>query len=205
MITRVLGEFCSGDLGKAKRLLEKAVLLVTLNDDPETLEGILKWAEGWKAEECVDVEKDCPVLFACHENYTRCITVLYQFGYQVLLPDGDKTRIKRVLETEDAVTNDWYFYYTLYLGNGDLRNRAGISLKADIIESVDPIERFLKFKAVANPHYILTEFLENSSNSSEDFRQYDPIRRSLALARYSRHLSAYNVPYSGRYSFREIR
>ena len=72
MITRVLGEFCSGDLGKAKRLLEKAVLLVTLNDDPETLEGILKWAEGWKAKECVDFEKDCPVLFACCYEPCAC-------------------------------------------------------------------------------------------------------------------------------------
>ena len=94
--------------------------------------------------------------------------------------------------------NDWYFYYTLYLGNSD-GNTAGIKLKADKTESVDPIERFLKIKAVANPHYILTEFLENSSNSSEDFRQYDPIRRSLALARYSKHLSSYNVPYSQEY------
>ena len=203
LITRVLGEFCSGDQVEAKCLLEKAVLLVTLNDDPETLEGILTWAlaEGfhlsWKAEDCV--EKHCAVLLACHENYVRCITVLYKFGYRVLLPDGDKTRIKRVLETEDAVINDWYFYYTLYLGNAHIRNRAPSRLKADKIESLDPIERFLKFAAVANPHYILTEFLENSSNSTKDFRQFDPLRRSLALARYSRHLSSYNVPYSQEY------
>ena len=81
LILRVLGELCSGDQMRAKCLLEKAVLLVTLNDDHETLEEILNWAvdEGfspsWKAEEFVD--QHCPVLLACHENYTKCITVLY--------------------------------------------------------------------------------------------------------------------------------
>ena len=64
------------------------------------------------------------------QTHHRCITVLYKFGYRVALPDGDKTTIKRVLETEDAVINDWYFYYTLYLGNSD-GNTAGIKLKAD--------------------------------------------------------------------------
>ena len=195
LIRRVLGELCSGDQREAKCLLEKAVLLVTLNDDPETLEVVLKWAEGvrqsWAAEERLD--QHCPVLLACHENYTRCITVLYQFGYRVLLPEEESTTIKRVLEKEDAVVNDWYFYYTLY------RDRVGIKLHADNSESGDPIERFLKFKAVANPHYILTEFLENTSNTPEDFRQYDPIRRSLALARYSKHLSSYNVSYTQEY------
>ena len=205
LILRVLGELCSGDQMRAKCLLEKAVLLVTLNDDHETLEEILNWAvaEGFslrcKAEECVDVDQHCPVLLACHENYTKCITVLYKFGYRVLLPDKDKTTINRVLETDDAVINDWYFYYTLYRGNGDIRYRAGIKLKAGKIETGDPIERFLKFKAVANPHYILTEFLENTSNDPVEFRQFDPIRRSLALARYSKHLSSYNVPYSQEY------
>ena len=74
MIRRVLSSLCSVDQVAGKCLLEKAVLLVTLNDDPESLEEILKWAlaEGFKlSREDDDVDKHCPVLLACHENYTR--------------------------------------------------------------------------------------------------------------------------------------
>ena len=205
-IKKVLETLCSysneEEKMRAKCTLEKGVLYVTLNDDPETLEEILDWAVrkgfrlSWEPEECYD--KHCPVLLACLENYTRCISVLYKFKYRILLPEEDKNTIEQVLQTENAVMNDWYFYYTLYFGNVDLRNR-GRRLHANTIKSVDPIERFLKFKAVANPHYILTEFLENSCASTENLKQFDPIRRSLALARYSKHLSQYYVHYSQEY------
>ena len=55
-----------------KKMLEKAVLFATLNDDPETLEEILKYGKskniplGWPEEECSD--KHCPVLYACLRN-----------------------------------------------------------------------------------------------------------------------------------------
>ena len=187
------------DRNTTKSMLEKVVLLVTINDDHETLEKVLDWARGkqiplsWKQEECIG--KHCPILIACHENYTKCITVLYKYGYKILLPDEDRDTIRTVLETEDAVINDWYFYYTLYFGRASVGDR----LRTNAIPSVDPIERFIKFKAVANPHYILTEFLENTAGTSKDLQQYDPIRRSLALARYSKHLSQYYVHYSQEY------
>ena len=205
LIKRVLEELCFSngtDGEKAKCLLEKGVLLVTLNDDPETLEDVLNWAVdrgfrlSWEQEECID--KHCPVLLACHQNYIRCISVLYKFGYQILLPDEDRDTIRTILETENAVINDWYFYYTLYFGNDAVRQR-GMRLHANTLDLIDPIERFLKFKAVANPHYILTEFLENPCHTPQLLRLYDPIRRSLALARYSRHLSQYYVYYAQEY------
>ena len=54
---------------EGKKMLEKAVLFATLNDDPDTLEEILKFAKenqiplSWPEDECYD--KHCPVLYAC--------------------------------------------------------------------------------------------------------------------------------------------
>ena len=57
---------------EGKKMLEKAVLFATLNNDPETLEEILKYGKykniplSWPEEECYD--KHSPVLYACLRN-----------------------------------------------------------------------------------------------------------------------------------------
>ena len=70
--------------------------------------------------------------------------------YKVSVPAGDKITTRRVLETEDGVISDWCFYSAPLCISVMVTglDRAGIQLTADKSESVDAIERFLRFKAV---------------------------------------------------------
>ena len=200
-------------VNNAKVMLEKAVLFATLNDDSETLEEILKWGTensvpvGWPEDQSND--QHCPIMYACLRNYTRCITVLYKYEYRIHLPDEDKETIEKVLKINDFASNDYQFYMKLWVGDrhvDQFYRLSCISLiksKKRKASDTDPVERFLRMKAFSNPHYIATEFVENCSegNCMEeiDFRMFDPIRKSLLLARYSKLLSHYYSQYSLEY------
>ena len=62
----------------------------------------------------------------------------------------------------------------------------------------DPVERLLSIKAFANPHYLATEFMYGNMKE-DDFCLYDPVRKSLTMARYCKFLSSYYVQYSEEY------
>ena len=62
----------------------------------------------------------------------------------------------------------------------------------------DPVARLRAIKAYSNHHYIITEFLQQSK-LNEESRQFDPMRKSLILARYCEFLSLLYVQYSREY------
>ena len=129
-----------------------------MNDDPETLEAILEWGnlKHQKAPE-EDSEKtknlNCPILVSSLENFRQCCRLLYKFGYRITLPDDDATRIEAVLTTEVSIKNICDSFMSLTIPNKRKISRETINF--------DPVERFMRFKAWANPEYISIEFLEN--------------------------------------------
>ena len=62
----------------------------------------------------------------------------------------------------------------------------------------DPVARLRAIKAYSNHHYIITEFLEQAT-LTEESRHFDPIRKTLILARYCEFLSLVYVQYSREY------
>ena len=158
---------------REKILLEKAVLFATLNDDHETLGGILEWGKdnnvalGWTKDQCSGNGHHCPILYACLRNYTKCISVLYKYGYEVILHKDDKDIIDKILKGEsDFAKNDYHFYMKIWVGDRHVDQFYRLDC-LDLIKSkgrkedsdTDPVERFLRIKAYANPHYIETEFM----------------------------------------------
>eukprot|EP00092_Neocalanus_flemingeri_P004977 GFUD01005353.1.p1 GENE.GFUD01005353.1~~GFUD01005353.1.p1 ORF type:complete len:895 (-),score=157.64 GFUD01005353.1:705-3389(-) len=199
---------CSNDI------FQTAVLYSALNDDPKTLEAVLEWGSNnnQKAPE-ESKRKNCPILIASLEDYTQCIKHLYRFGYKIKLPDEDKERIETVLTMNDALANDMHFYYSLCKGKKNMEEvsncvgpfHVDVRKVKKISLEFDPVERFLRFKAFANPHYISVDFLENgdflkNEENNDKLRMLDPIRKSFALARYSKHLSSYYTQHSQEYN-----
>ena len=215
-ITRVLDKLCflPADetdgidvVGKSRDMLERAILFATLNDDSESLEDILKWGvenkfpSSWRREDRVC--NYSPILYACLKDYTRCITILYNYGYRVNLPEEEANIVNNILSTNDAVENEHNFYMKLYSGDRHIDQFYHlIRRKKKRNSETDPVERLLSIKAFANPHYIATDFMEHCDHKAleeEHFYKYDPVRKSLALARYSKFLSYFYVQYSQEY------
>ena len=120
-ILRVLQEFCFNQptpyQPEAVNMLERAILFATLNDDPETLEVILKWAKEHNVVSNCNSESGLthsPIMYACLKDYVQCVTLLYRYGYRVSLPEVEEKIILEVLRTNDAVENDHYFYMEFY-------------------------------------------------------------------------------------------
>ena len=202
-----------GVAGGGKTMLEKAVLFATLNDDPETLEDILSWAKdkgvNLRSSEEPSYDVHCPLLYACLKNYTKCISILHKHEYRVVLPSEDKKIVDDILTANDYARNDYHFYMKFWVGDRHVDQFYRLDCAKLIKEKkrpssdTDPVERFLRIKAFSNPHYIATEFVENCADGNcpeeKDFRHYDPIRKSLLLARYSKLLSHFYVQYSQEY------
>merc|ERR1719394_1255951 len=92
-------------------IFQAAVLVATLNNDPETLKAIIDWGQqnlGWGKEmiQAQSLKAGCPttqynpILISSLENYTGCLPLLYKAGYRITLPDEDKSRIKEVLNLD---------------------------------------------------------------------------------------------------------
>ena len=219
LITRVLDKLClprpalteeSGGVDvevTASRILDKAILFATLNDDPESLEDILKWAMRKKIpfsrrrQDCVGLYS--PILYACLKDYTRCISILYSYGYRVILPEEEANIIQKILATNNAVENEYNLYMRLHSGDRHVGQFYQMIRKEKKLNlETDPVERLLSIKAFASPHYIATVFMQQCEHQvveEEEFYQYDPLRKSLALARYSKFLSNLHVQYSQEY------
>jgi len=224
---------CSPDV------FQNSVMILTLNDDPESLKAVLQWGGNnvqLSIENALEVGENinkqrkganCPILVASLQNFTQCMKELYKFGYRIGLPDEDKKAIEKVLNMKHALTSDLHFYFSLKSKNADeiedLSETFGCAtsgkstfftgpIKEKVIKVskdslvFDPVERFLRFKACADPGYLSVDFIENGKklrNGEADLRLLDPIRKSFALAQYSKHLSSYFVQHSEEY--KEIR
>merc|ERR1711936_603274 len=89
VIRKVLQRLCcpltgDGDIscGDEVPTLEKAVFFATFNDDSETLEEILRWANVNQFSLSRMEREHCPLVFSCLRNYARCIDVFCKHGYQ---------------------------------------------------------------------------------------------------------------------------
>ena len=187
-------------------------MFATLNDDPDTLADILQWGKekGYSLSSLLPRDH-CPLEYACLRNHNRCINILCKYGYELKLDDEDKKIIEKVLTEPDSARNDYHFYRKFLLG--DRHVDQFYQLTSSFFKLItrrkrrevdtDPVERFIKFKVFANPHYIASHFVEKCKKKPEleggEFRMCDPIRKSLCLARYSKLLSFHYVQYSQEY------
>merc|ERR1712154_398502 len=124
VIRKVLQRLCcpltgDGDIscGDEVPTLEKAVFFATFNDDSETLEEILRWANVNQFSLSRMEREHCPLVFSCLRNYARCIDVFCKHGYQINLDSEDKEIIEQVLKEPDVDTNDYNLYKRLFAGN----------------------------------------------------------------------------------------
>ena len=156
----------------------------------------------------------CPLEYACLRNHKRCINVLCKHDYRVELYEEDNNIIEAVLKEPDSARNDYHFYRKFLVGDRHVAQfyqlKSFLSFFFKLITSrqrkkdnTDPVERFIRFKAFANPHYIASHFVEKCKKESnlagDDLGICDPIRKSLCLARYSKLLSFHFVQYSQEY------
>ena len=191
-----------------RHMLERAILFATVNDDSNTLADILHWSED------NDISRDenfcdklSPILYASLRDYDKCVTVLYKYGYRLKLPIEDERIINDVLMRDDAVTNDHSLFSQLRSGDKHIKSfYRCLKKRTDVcLSDTDPVERLLHIKAFANPHYVATEFMEKCEGKDikeEDFREFDPIRKSLTLARYTKFLSSFDPQYRAEYQGR---
>ena len=110
-------------------LFQKAVMILTLNDDPESLRAVLQWGENNEQRSLKNAlevgeniiehgkEVNCPILVSSLQNFTQCMKKLYKFGYRIGLPAEDKKAIEKVLNLRHAVTSDFHFYFSLKSSN----------------------------------------------------------------------------------------
>ena len=89
------------------------------------------------------------------------------------------------------------------LEEGSNKPTGGHETSATDLKETD-LTRLEAMKAYTNHHYIITEFLhenekEEESPKKEDSRHFDPMRKTLILARYCKFLSMFCVQYSREY------
>ena len=85
----------------------------------------------------------------------------------------------------------------------DKIRKSRLNKKYAFCEKRDSVESFVHLKAYSNPNYLAVEFQESSSGdaslSEQEMRQLDPLRKSLAIARYTWLRSNYDRSYSEEY------
>ena len=135
-------------------------------------------------------------------NHNRCINILCKYGYELQLYEEDKNILEKMLKDQDSARNDYYKKFLL--GDRHVDHFYRLIKKRKREDTVtDPVERFIRFKAYAAPHYIASHFVEKCKQvedlAGDNFRLCDPLRTSLCLARYSKLLSFHYVQYSQEY------
>ena len=167
------------------------------------------------------------MLLACTEEYNQCIKYLYALGYRIKLPVDDDNKIKQIMKLE-SISNKIHFWWVLVKGkeapreNEYEREFERISTKEIsrrksmnkiFKKTSDDVERYLLLKAYSNPYYLVAgfKFRQKKFSSHENLEvrkilledslpKHDPLRKSLAIARYSELLSIYDSEYSQEYS-----
>ena len=146
------------------------------------------------------------------QRYSRCIPILYAMNYRVPIPEDYNDKISQIMSMK-AISNNLHFYYILiFKGNSDiLMNKSEtenipISLmvakkrRREIVYfSDDPVTKFVRLKAYANPQYLVTEFKAKLSSQADNLWDFDPLRKALAIARFTELLSKYEKQYSDEY------
>ena len=79
-----------GDSYTDLTISQKGLMTATLNDDPETLEAILRWGDSQDMNPGQgstlarsQVPEENPILLSSLEGYTACMEHLYRAGYRI--------------------------------------------------------------------------------------------------------------------------
>ena len=133
-------------------------MTATLNDDPETLEAILRWGDsqdmnpgqGSSLARSQELEEN-PILLSSLEGYTACMEHLHRAGYRIRLLDSDWRRVRSELDHTDR--------NQAFLASLEKAWEKLIQYKEVCCQSEDPVSRYLLFKAYANPQYLSIQLL----------------------------------------------
>ena len=146
------------------------------------------------------------------QGYSRCIPILYAMNYRIPISEDYDDKIGQIMSMK-AISNNLHFYYILiFKGNSDVRMNKSetedipISLigakkrRREIFYlGVDPVTKFVRLKAYANPQYLVAEFKAKLSSRADNLWDFDPLRKALAIARFTELLSRYEKRYSEEY------
>jgi hypothetical protein len=168
-------------------------MTATLNDDPATLKAILSWGKKQKMKDHdsqMQVLEDNPILLASLDGYTECMKHLYKAGYRIMLLDGDWRIVKTALEQAKIGVE---IHYSPTKVKGKAR------IKREGWETDDPVKRYLRFKAYANPDYLSMELLHNKEKATKKLKSIDPLRRSFVLGAHAKLLAEYFPEHSDEY------
>ena len=205
-----------------------AVASATSNNDPETLEALVKWKNKGSlsppTRELTGCTSTCsPMFLACTQEYNQCIDPLYALGYRINLPKDVKRIINQIMKL-DSISNKIQFWWYMVKGSEDPHefddegNQLAIKEEGlkrnpkNIFDNrdQDSVERSLLLKAYSNPHYLAACYKFNSDTFEKHQNRkllvrrglgiFDPLRKSLAIARYAELLSIYDCEYTNEYS-----
>ena len=196
--------------------MDQAICQATLNNDPDTLQAILIWAQEKKIhldrdrKENKDYNNLNPLLIAIQENYQLCANILYKHGFEVKIHEEDQRSIDKMIETDDSFGGSIVQYQfnklcKQFSSNGPSDVEKVIHKRKSRLKKfskhhrgkLDPVERLLRFQAFSSPLYISLEFQmlgEKSGlsqtgrhdNCEKDLKQLNPLRKAFACANYSK-------------------
>ena len=180
-------------------LFQKSILISTMNDDPETLEAILNWGKEkgmcrWSPNH---VEEN-PILLASLEGYTECMKHLYKAGNRIHLFDEDWESVR----TQNNHGLKTVTYGQKVSRKPTMKKKALVAMSSlilrqgNVLES-DPVNRYLRFKAFANPNYLSLKLIHKDSEAS--LTQVDPLRLAFALSSHASLLAEFFPEHSTEY------
>jgi len=197
------------------KALISGIIQATINDDPKTVETILSMIGTSALEYFNNHRKEKrqsinPMIIACVENFYRCVKVLFRYGFRIHIFKEDQEQIEELFHMNHVVANDFHLYYQLYFGSKHvnlqaeiethkLRRQTSIKKHTNVIY-LDPVDRFLKFKAYASPTYISLTYNETPLLGDHiTLSANDPIRKAFACATYSKYLATSNATHGDEY------
>ena len=141
-------------------------------------------------------------------------------NYRIPIPKDYDDKINQIMKMK-AISNNLHFYYILlFKGDRDVRlNKPPDTTEYNLLSAVsliggakekkrrgeifyvgdDPVTKFVRLKAYANPQYLVTEFKAKLASHADNLWDFDPLRKALAIARFTELLSKYEKQYSQEY------
>ena len=192
-------------------MLQKSILIATLNDDPETLKEILSWGkENAMCNESPNQVEENPILLSSLEGYTKCMRSLYKAGFRIKLFEEDWRGVN------DQTKNDQMKLISLHNTETKEENNAerktfvqkiiqslaclvfkNVQGKKETRSNRDPVNRYLLFKAFANQDYLSLQLIYKKEETR--IEDVDPLRKAFALGTYAKLLAGYFTEHSTEY------
>ena len=185
---------------------------------------MVKWKEERKDRRFF-LDHD-PITIACIEEYNLCIEPLYRLGYRLHLPKEDLEKIYMIMNLE-PISNKIHFWWVTVRGKKDahilefiskdkedehfsvkIQPREVKEVKKTYIKK-DSVKDSVQLKAYSNCYYLAAAFRQKIEESEcskfngllkdKFMPNFDPLRISLAIARYAELMSLYDSQYIKEY------